>query len=83
MYLHIGHDQTIHHRQIVAIVDRELLTRSPETRQWFNRLRGLNQIYGDEREAKSLVIVDSGVYCSPISALTLLRRAAGHLGAEE
>jgi len=83
MYLHIGHDLTIHHRQIVAIVDRDLLDRSPETRQWFSRLRGLNQIYGDEKDAKSLVIVDGGVYCSPISALTLLRRASGHLGPEE
>ncbi|MBX5465979.1 MAG: DUF370 domain-containing protein [Firmicutes bacterium] len=75
MYLHIGHDVTVPQGEVIAIIDRELLRRSPETRQWFNRLRGLGQIFGDEREAKSLVIVPNGVYCSPISAVTLMRRA--------
>ena len=74
MYLHAGHDVMILNRTIIAILDRQLLERSEPTRQFFDRLRALGRVYGNLPEAKSLIVTQDAVFCSPISAMTLGRR---------
>lgn len=77
MFLHLGHGVMVSESRVVAIVDSTLLDHSPETRQYFNRMRGQSQVYGDLSETKSLVICADAVYCSQISAATLVRRMYG------
>jgi hypothetical protein len=76
MYLHIGQEVMLRTREIVAIIDRQILEQSEETRQFFNRLRAMDLVEGDLNRAKSLIITDHKIYCSKISALTLARRGA-------
>ncbi len=74
MYLHAGHDVMIMNQTIIAILDRQILEQSEPTRQFFDRLRALGRVHGSLHEAKSLIVTDDAVVCSPISATTLSRR---------
>ena len=74
MYLHAGHDVMIREQKIVAIVDVWVLETSAATRQFFDRLRAMGKVEGDLRQAKSMVILEDGIYVSKISASTLARR---------
>lgn len=76
MYLHLGRDVMVAHSRIVAILDRQVIDRSAETRQYFNRIRGAGQVFGDLNDAKSLIVLNDAIICSPISAVTLMRRIA-------
>ncbi len=74
MYLHAGRDVMVFNSTIVAILDRQVLARSEDTRQFFDRLRAMDRVYGNLHQAKSLIITEDAVICSPISAMTLVRR---------
>lgn len=74
MYLHLGHDMMVAHGKIVAIIERDIIDRSVETRQFFNRMRATGGVEGPLDGAKSLIILDDRILCSQISTLTLVRR---------
>lgn len=82
VFLHIGSDVILPYREIVVILDAQLLRQSAAVRD----LVALAQV--DRRvvnlaqgQPRSIVVADRGVYLSPISVLTLRRR--GSLRLEE
>lgn len=76
MYIHLGSDEMIHAREIVAILNIE-----PPVQESLKDIIDLgyaerNIIPICERErAKSLVITEKNIYLSPISSTTLYRRS--------
>lgn len=75
MYLHVGRDEMIPNRSIIAILSRTLLKESEELRHLFHRMRGEGKVSGDIEEAKTLVLTDSQIVLSNISSQTLLKRS--------
>ncbi|MCY0907980.1 MAG: DUF370 domain-containing protein [Sulfobacillus thermotolerans] len=81
MYLHIGHDTMIDTRRLVAILNKNLMDHSPEVKQMVHRLNSIGALQGDLAEAKTIILTDSGLVMSSISAPTLYKRA-GKRGSE-
>lgn len=70
MYLHIGGDIVIPLRDIVAILDYEKVFQSPVNKEFWSAKSKAPQ------GVKSCIITkDNKIYYSPISSLTLARRA--------
>ncbi|ADU50130.1 hypothetical protein Tmar_0005 [Thermaerobacter marianensis DSM 12885] len=77
MFLHIGSDVILPYREIVTILDAELLRHSPALRDLL-ALQELEKRVTDVSggQPRSLVVADRGLYLSPISVLTLRRRGS-------
>lgn len=76
MFFHIGHDRMIPIGHVLVILDAGILDWSPETRQMFNRMRSEGHVEDlPLEERKSLILTDAGIVASPISSVTLMRRA--------
>ena len=75
MFLHIGSDVVVPYREVIAILDAELLKRSQAVRDLV-ALQELEKRVRDVAEGRprSIVLTDRGIYLSPISTLTLRRR---------
>lgn len=75
VFLHIGSDVILPYREIVAILDAELLRHSPALRDLV-ALQQLEKRVTDLAggQPRSVVVADRGVFLSPISVLTLRRR---------
>lgn len=76
MFIHIGNDHVIQSDTIVAIVDRDLMTSSEITETMISANQAEGIVEGTPREAKSIVITTSLIYCSSLSVATLQRRAS-------
>ena len=78
MYIHIGGDTMVRLREIIGIFD----VRVQESLDWpaFYTHRGTRDsvvvVQPAEGDVKSLVLTDTHLYLTPISSLTLKRRAA-------
>ncbi|HEY8345796.1 MAG TPA: DUF370 domain-containing protein [Symbiobacteriaceae bacterium] len=76
MFLHVGSDVTVSLRQVVAILNYRTSQVGEATREFLEAYRKANKVTdlsgGDPR---SVVVTDSGIYLSPISSLTLQKRA--------
>ncbi|RBW69154.1 extracellular matrix regulator RemB [Bacillus taeanensis] len=76
MFIHLGEDVVIRSSDVVTILDRQLLTTSEVTNEFIDRYKkdGLVvDISGDI--AKSIVVTTDTIYLSPLSSITLKRRA--------
>jgi hypothetical protein len=76
MYIHLGGDKVIRSRELIAIFDLTNGKSANLSNSDFGNAHLFNQAekIGDE-EPKSLVVTDSRVYFSPVSASTLKRRS--------
>lgn len=76
MYIHLGGDKIIRASEVVAIFDVSIEQVSRQTRQFIEHFRQAKraETIGDE-EPKSIVVTTDRVYYSPISSMTLKRRA--------
>lgn len=76
MFVHIGGTTVIQAKEIIAIFSIDIQTTSPVTNEFLNRAKKDGQVdIIDTDETKSVVITENRVYYSPISSLTLRRRA--------
>ncbi|NLI14097.1 extracellular matrix regulator RemB [Pelotomaculum propionicicum] len=80
MFLHLGGDVVVSKEDIIAILD--VRTRqAPITREFIEIARDegfIKNIYDQEKE-KSFVITTRDIYMSPISCVTLKKRAESFL----
>lgn len=77
LLLHIGGDTSVRLREVIAIVDVSAIDSSPQTRDFVALAKAEGRVEGViDASVKSLVILESQVYPSPISSTTLARRAA-------
>jgi hypothetical protein len=75
MFLHVGADVVVSLKQVVGIFDLRS-AKGAATREFMKMMhhnRQVTDIAG--KDAKSLVVTDTAIYLSPISSLTLKKRA--------
>lgn len=76
MFLHLGADVVVSLKRVVAIIDLKSSQTAASTRDFVarsQRAKAVVDVAGGD--AKSLVLTEREVYLSPISSLTLMKRA--------
>ncbi len=76
MFLHLGGDVVVSKEDIIAILDMRT-RKAPVTKEFIEIARDegfIKSIYDQEKE-KSFVITTRDIYMSPISCITLKKRA--------
>lgn len=74
MFIYIGNDHVVESDSIIAILDYELIYSSKRLNEVLDRHREIDQIFGVEEEAKSIIITLDSIYYSPFSTYTLKNR---------
>lgn len=74
MFIYIGNDFVIESEDVIAIFDLELMKNSRRLQQIMQEYTDMNRLYGDKTDAKSMIITDTAIYLSALSALTLRNR---------
>lgn len=74
MFIHIGGDTVVSTKDVISILDHQSVKSSKVNQAFLQANRNMVVDQGVE-ETKSYVITKDAVYCSPISSLTLKRRA--------
>lgn len=76
MYLHLGSSVSADTSEIIGVFDMDNATVSGATRDFLNRAQREGRLITVSSDLpKSVIVTDEGIYISPISARTLLRRA--------
>ncbi|WP_077623782.1 extracellular matrix regulator RemB [Sediminibacillus massiliensis] len=77
MFIHIGADNVIRSEDVVAIIDHQLVSSSTINEQMlFNQRKNKKVLDPSDEAVKSLVITKEYIYYSPLSVLTLKKRAS-------
>ncbi|MGA9174680.1 MAG: extracellular matrix/biofilm biosynthesis regulator RemA family protein [Thermoactinomyces sp.] len=75
MFIHLGGSRTLRIREVIAILDADVLEESGEN-TFLEMARRKGKVERISPEAvKSYVITKNGVFASPISSTTLKKRA--------
>jgi len=74
MFIHIGGDTVVSTKEVISILDHQTVKSSKSNKAFLQEKKIMIVDSGSE-ETKSYVITQDVVYCSPISSLTLKRRA--------
>ncbi|MBP1932343.1 extracellular matrix regulator RemB [Ammoniphilus resinae] len=75
MFIHIGGDTVVRASDVIAIIERNMES-CRLTRQFLDEKDSNHLLLRISKEdTKSYVVTKEKVYCSPISSLTLKRRA--------
>ncbi|MFC0561296.1 extracellular matrix regulator RemB [Halalkalibacter alkalisediminis] len=78
MFIHLGGDVIIRSKEIIAILNWEVQEQSPITGVYLKEEeKRKKKIVISEDYIKSIVLTDDEIYYSPVSSLTLNRRAQG------
>lgn len=75
MLIHIGADIVIHSEDVIAIIDQKYIQSSSINEEMLNEQSSKQRI-NHEDETKSIVITTDYIYHSPLSILTLKKRAS-------
>ncbi|WP_209125228.1 extracellular matrix regulator RemB [Alkalihalobacillus sp. BA299] len=76
MFIHLGGDTVIRSKDVVAILNSDMKESSGITKEFINAHYKANYVIQISEEiTKSIVITKEKVYYSPISSVTLKRRA--------
>ena len=75
MFIHIGGDVVVRSAEVITIIDHNM-TVSKWMRKFLENKEERHQLISVSKEdTKSFVVTKDKIYCSPISFLTLKRRA--------
>jgi len=76
MFLHVGGDVVINMKRVVAILDLHSSKVGEATREFLAMAYGQRRIIDiADGKTKSCVLTEDEIYLSPISSLTLMKRA--------
>lgn len=74
--MHIGGDTVVSIKDVITIIDHQSVKTSKITKKFLEDERKKKRLVDtNQEETKSYVITQDVIYCSPISSLTLKRRA--------
>lgn len=77
MFIHIGDDHVIRSEEVIAIIDNQLISSSNINEEMlFNQRKSKRVEEPPNNQTKSLVITKERIYHSPLSVLTLKKRAS-------
>jgi hypothetical protein len=74
MFIHIGGDTVVSAKEVISILDHQTV-KSSKINKKFLEEKLKRVVDNNMEETKSYVITTDAIYCSPISSLTLKRRA--------
>lgn len=74
MFIHIGGDTVVSTKEVISILDHQTIKTSKINKAFLQDKKKTIVDHSVE-ETKSYVITQEAIYCSPISSLTLKRRA--------
>lgn len=76
MFIHLGGDVMVPNKEVIAIFDLKMKDSSDSTKEFLHvaEEEGFVVVI-DENDSKSFVVTNQKVYFSPISSLTLKKRA--------
>lgn len=75
MFIHIGNDNVIRSREIVAIIDYDLYTNASGMYQMIQEWKQQNKVSGPEKHAKSIMVTENHIFFSSLSVTTLRKRS--------
>lgn len=76
MFLHVGADVVVSLKRVVAILDLRSSATAESTREFLALAKGEKKVTDiSAGDAKSMVLTDNEILLSPISSLTLKKRA--------
>ncbi len=76
MFIHIGGDTVVSTKEVISILDHQSVKSSKINKKFIEDEKKLKKVVEHSaEETKSYVITKDTIYCSPISSLTLKRRA--------
>ncbi|WP_139492512.1 extracellular matrix regulator RemB [Brevibacillus dissolubilis] len=76
MFIHIGGDTVVSMKDVITIVDHQSVKNSKVSRKFIEDERKVKQLVDTSmEETKSYIITKEVIFCSPISSLTLKKRA--------
>lgn len=76
MFIHIGDDHVIQSKDVVTIIDHNLISSSTIVEEMIqNQRKAKRVIETEEHQAKAIVITNDVIYFSPLSVFTLKKRA--------
>jgi len=76
MFIHIGDDHLIRSREIIAIVEMDVITSSTVMEEMIAVYKKKNRLIGSKEDAKSVIITDEKIYYSQLAVLTLKKRSS-------
>ncbi|WP_108672285.1 extracellular matrix regulator RemB [Peribacillus acanthi] len=76
MYLHIGEDILVKTKDIVAILDKQLLNHSSMMEEFFKQA-GNSEVMS-KGSIKSIIVTKEQLFFSPLSSSTLMKRSTQH-----
>ncbi|MBP1949470.1 extracellular matrix regulator RemB [Virgibacillus litoralis] len=76
MFIHIGNDNVIQSKDVISIIDRNVVTSSIIMEEMMNHVKSQEKVLGPTDEAKSVVITNKEIYFSTLSVSTLKKRAS-------
>lgn len=74
MFIHIGGDTVVSTKEVISILDHQFVKTSKITKRFIED-KAKRVVDNHLEETKSYIITKDAIYCSPISSLTLKRRA--------
>lgn len=76
MFIHLGGDTLINAKRIIAILNADNVLGANSSKEFFKTAQEEGFVANpDQKEYKSIVITDKEIFLSPISTLTLKKRA--------
>ncbi|RYG73394.1 DUF370 domain-containing protein [Lentibacillus lipolyticus] len=76
MFIHIGNDNVIQSKDVISIIDRNVVTSSSIMEEMMENMGQQQKIFGPMDEAKSVVVTTEEIYYSSLSVSTLKKRAS-------
>jgi len=76
MFLHLGENVIVPKESVIGIFDKERCFNSISTREFFEIAESEKKMYkvGSTNKIKTFVLTIDGIYMSPISSITLVKR---------
>jgi len=76
MFIHLGGETVIRSKDVISILNHDMKDSSSITKAFLSfHEKGKNVISISEEVTKSIVVTESKIYYSPISSITLKKRA--------
>lgn len=76
MFIHIGGDTVVSTKEVISILDHQSVKASKISKRFIEDQKKVKRVVDNHlEETKSYIVTKDAIYCSPISSLTLKRRA--------
>ncbi len=75
MFVHIGNDNVIRSREIIIIIEQDVIISSSIMEEMIKNGKEAGTVKGSEHNAKSVVITHDLIYYSTLSVATLKKRS--------